>query len=572
MRYEHTEKQAEPPRRGLTAKHVLLILIIVGVAFRVASLVNRDVGFDANYYLTMGQSLVKHGEFWMPWGDPSNLNGVPSYSHHISPLFPAYLSVFYAAFGSSYDVSKIAALVVSLLAIAVAFWATRDLYGTEKALVAAAIFALDFELIVETGKLYSENMTFLFFTLTMWAIIRGVKNDRYIVLAGLFAGLAYLVRSSLGYFFIIAGIGGFLWRFYYMRWGVLRNKWYLAAIAIFLGFVGGWGLRNIYRFGWPNWETSASIQATVGGALSQPVLYFELILLLVPFFVFVLLMYGAFWLPELRSTVRRLKDEQISGLWLAVFLIPFIALFISGALSIGETQKGVSLFWRDRVRYIFYAFIPLVWLGIREVDFRLNRSLGELVAGLKIPFSAVKLRFREILRNRLWLGAMAFLLVAAVVSLLTMGGWLAAFLFMAIPAVIFRSPRKRFAIFLAVLLVFSVEAGTAEVRFAAPRAAMDVNSMLKPGEVVAVDGPTWNQVYFLYPFVSDAENRVFSYQDHPSASYIFSYNTSGTYPGYTAIGNYSDESRGGLISEGWAALFGHTTLVTKLTVVLWKHN
>jgi len=561
------------PRGGrITAKHILLVLIIIGLAFRVTSLVNRDLGFDANYYLTMGQSLLKHGEFYMPWGDPSNLNGLPQYSHHISPLFPAYLSVFYAFFGSSYAISQLASFVISALGLVAVYRATRDLYGSANALVATAIFALDFELIVETGKIYSENMTFLFFTLTMWAIIRGVKDDRYIVFAGLFAGLAYSVRSSLGYFFIVAGLAGFLWRFYYMRWAVLKNKWYMLAIAVFLCFVGGWGLRNLYRFGWPNWETSAAIQSTLASAFSEPVQYLTLVVLLVPFFVLILLMYGAYMLPELKSSVRNIRDEQVSGLWLAVFLVPLIALFVSGALSLSETQRGVPLYWRDRVRYIFYAFLPLVWLGIRKVDFRLDRSLGEILRGLKFPLSAVKVRIGEILRSRKWLVGIGGILLGAVVALLTMGGWLAAFLFMAVPALVFRSPRKRIAVFLAVLLVFAIEAGTGEVKFAAPKVGTDVNSLLAPGEVVAVDGVNYHQFYFLYPFISDAENRIVSYQDNPNAQYLVSYNVTRTYAGYSWNASYYDESEGGWISQTWAMLWGQTTHVSTLTIKLWKHD
>ena len=555
----------------VTAKHVLIALIVLGLAFRVTSLMNRDLGFDANYYLTMGQSLLKHGEFYMPWGDPSNLNGVPQYSHHISPLFPAYLSMFYALFGSSYAISQLASFVISAVGLILIYRATKDLYGSASALVATAIFALDFELIVETGKIYSENMTFLFFTLTMWAIIRGVKDDRYIVFAGLFAGLAYSVRSSLGYFFIVAGVAGFLWRFYYMRWAVFKNKWYMLAIAIFLAFVGGWGLRNLYHFGWPNWETSTAIQSTLLNAFSQPIQYLTLVVLLVPFFVLILLMYGAYMLPELKSSIRRIRDEQVSGLWLAVFLVPFIALFVSGALSLGETQKGVSLYWRDRVRYIFYAYLPLVWIGVRGVDFRLDRPLGEIVRGLRFPLAAIGARINEILHNRKWLIGICAILLGAVVSLLTMGGWLAAFLIMAVPALFFRSPRKRFAIFLAVLLVFAIEAGTAEVKFAAPKVGTDVNNMLAAGEVVAVDGVNYHQFYFLYPFVTNAENRIVSHQDYPDASYLVSYFVNKTYAGYTWNASYYDESQGGWISQTWAVLWGQTTHVSTLTIKLWKH-
>jgi len=567
-----TTKEPESSTKfKFTVKHMLLFLIIIGVIFRITSLQNRDVGFDANYFLTMGQTFADKGEFYLPWGDPSNLNGLPSFSHHMSPLYPAYLGSFYVIFGESYLVPKIASLLMSLFTLIIIYWTSKDLFGKERGIVVATIFALDYELIIETGKLYSENMTLLFFALTMWAIIRGVKDDRYISLAGLFAGLAYLTRASLGYFFIIAGIGGFLWRFYYMRWDVFRNKWYLIGIAIFLGIVGGWGLRNLYHFGWPNWETSAALQNTILYAFSRPVDYFILIVLLVPFFIFIIMSYGAFWFPELRTSLKRIKDEQVSGLWLAVFLVPFIALFVSGALSLDETEKGVSLFWRDRVRYLLYAFLPLIWLAVREVNFHLNKPIRQIFSRSRFSLSIIRERISEILKNRLWLFSIIILFIAGIVSLLTMGGWLAAFLFMAIPAMFFRSSRKRLAIFLAVLLVFSIEGGTGEVKFAAPSVGSDLDSMLAPGEIVAVNASSWHQYYFLYPFIENAEDRIFPLETYPNATYIISYFVEVNYYGYENIASYYDESKGGLISEALAMLSGSTTRVTKLTIVLWKH-
>jgi hypothetical protein len=122
-----------------------------------------------------------------------------------------------------------------------------------------------------------------------------------------------------------------------------------------------------------------------------------------------------------------------------------------------------------------------------------------------------------------------------------------------------------------VLLVFSIEAGTAEVKFAAPKVGADINSMLAPGEAVAVDGVNYHQFYFLYPFVTDGENRIVSHQDYPDAPYLVSYNVSRTYVGYEWNVSYYDESQGGWISQAWAMLWGQTTRVSTLTIRLWKH-
>ena len=520
----------------------------------------------------MGESLGRHGEFVLPYGDASEYTGVPSYSHHYSPLFPAYLAAVYSIFGSSILASRMAALVMSLLAVAVVIWATKDLYGLEKALVAGAIVSIDYELIIETGKVYSESMTLVFFTLTMWAILRGVKNDRYIVLAGFFASLAYLARSALGYFFIIAGVGGFLWRFYYMRWKVFTNKYYMIAIGIFLVTVGAWSLRNVSRFGWPNWETSLIFQRGVAGAWSDPLRYLSFIVVLIPFFILILGTYAAFWLPELRASLRRIKNEEVSGLWLAIVLVPFTLLFIAGVQSFFESQHGLPPFLRDRYRYLVFAFVPIVWLAVRNVDFRLNTPLTAILKKTGIGLAAIKSRGYEIARNREWLLAIVLVSVAGVASLIIVGGWLAAFLLVAVPALLFRSPRKRLAIFLAILLAFSAEASTGTVKFSASTLGADLNSLLGPTDVVAVDNATGHELYLLFPYIGNAEDRVVPYRTHQNAPYLVSYVIGKNYENYAKIGYYYDEIKGGWISQAIAYLRGSDTETRTLTAVLWKHN
>jgi len=571
LQKESHDGAGKPRRGGLTAKHVLIALIVIGLVLRVGSFVNRDPEFDANYFITMARSLPLHGEFIMPWGDPSEYTGVPTYSHHYSPLFPVWLDLFFTAFGSSEVVAEAAGYVMSLLALVVIIWTTRNLYGWQRALVVGAIFALDYELIIESGKLYTENMSFLFFTLTMWAILKGLKNDRYIALAGLFAGLAYLCRSALGYFFIIAGVGGFLWRFYYMRWSVFKNKWYLLAIAIFGGIVGGWSLRNVARFGWPNWETSLTFQRTAAQALSDPLRYTGLMLLLAPFFVMVLAMYAFYWLPELRGSLRKWKDEEISGLWLAVFLVPFTLLFIAGMQSFYETERGLTPFLRDRVRYLIFAFLPLVWLAVRSVDFHLDKPLSAILRGWIGSMASIRSRISNVIHGRGSLAALTIVTTSAVITLFAVGGWLAAFLFPAILAVFFRSPRKRLAVFLAVLLLFSVEAGTAQVKFAAADAGTQINSLVEMDQPIVVDCVGWHEFYMLVPFVTDAEDRLVRYQAGDGAPYILSYLTNRTYADYSEFGQYYDVNVGGWISQAFAFVRGSTTEVKSLAIKIWKH-
>src|SRR5207249_2886917 len=93
------------------------------------------------------------------------------------------------------------------------------------------------------------------FTLTLLGILKSLQSEPYILVAGLGAGLAYLTRSSIGPFFVVAGLAGLAWRFHYQKWRALANGWYLGAIALFAAPVLWWANRNVTTFGgYPAWE------------------------------------------------------------------------------------------------------------------------------------------------------------------------------------------------------------------------------------------------------------------------------------------------------------------------------
>jgi len=213
----------------------------------------------------------------------------------------------------------------------------------------------------------------------MWAIVRSLKDDRYIVLAGLFAALAYLSRASVGYFFVVAGAGGFLWRFYYRRWKLFTNYWYMLAIAIFLGIAVAWAVRNVLLFGWvqqhvtlfggswyvnvPLWETSSYTRWVQNYAMERPGDWRLALLAKVPLFVAFLAWYAIPFLPESWRATKRIREEETSALWLSVFLVWAIAWAIASMFWVFEKS---SLYWLDNHRYVVIGLLPLAWLILRE--------------------------------------------------------------------------------------------------------------------------------------------------------------------------------------------------------------
>jgi hypothetical protein len=211
--------------------------------------------------------------------------------------------------------------------------------------------------------------------------------------AGLAAGIGYLSKASIGWFFIIAGLGGFLYRLMFRGWGVLRNGWYWAAIGIFALPVAVWSYRNLSLFwdGTPGglidaWQTSGIISGLVATALAHPD---QLVvglagklpvmggLLLLPFVPF---------LDVLWRQLKKWRNEEVFGLWLAIGLIFVLGWFFAAVFWVTDQT---SIWWADNVRYIMPAEIALLWLVVRDQAkpslWRWSICFGVLVAMALLP-------------------------------------------------------------------------------------------------------------------------------------------------------------------------------------------
>lgn len=474
-----------------------LAALAAGVVLRLAAPFLMDFRSDGDTYTAMGHAWAIRHEFLMPYGDVTTwVPTPPGYSNHYPPAYPFYLGIVFSIFGFGLWQAKWAAVVVSLAALGAVYWTTRDLYGRTAAALAGGLLGIEPHLLWVTGSGFSENMVLLFFALTMWAIMRSLKDDRYIVLAGLFAALAYLSRASVGYFFAVAGAGGFLWRFLYHRWKVFTNVWYMLAIAVFLGTAIAWGARNAILFGWhdetvtllgqsmtlhlPLWETSSYTRYAQQLAWEKPDLWRKALLAKIPFFLAFLAWYVIPLLPESWRATKRIREEETSALWLSVFLVWVIAWAIAAMFWVFEQS---SLYWLDNHRYVVIGLLPLAWLLLREA--RPHRA----------------------------------------------------------------SFRARYAILVASLFVAGAATILSPVKFSDLRAAEHMDPYLRPGDEVAVDGGTIK--YAFYAYLSDPRAiQVYGWgSEGYSPEFIVSLKTTGfdwdkrinacqAYDGYTQVGEF----------------------------------
>jgi undecaprenyl-diphosphatase len=359
----------------------LWALIGFGALLRVAAPWQWAVGPDADRYSAMALGLLRTGGFLMPWGDVYS-PGIAGPSHHFPPLYPFILAGFYGVLGFSRDTLRAASIALALAAMAVTYACTRDLYGRSKGLLATAAVAVSPVLVLTTNKAYSENLLLLLFVLALWAILKSLERPWYIVPGAVFAALGYLTKSSMGYFFLIAGLGGLAWRLHWRGWKVLKDPAYLTAIAVFGAAVVAWGWRNYALFG--SWETSSHLTAAYQNAFRHPA---DWALLLVFSFLFLFALgYLVFlaalpWLPTL-AKAPKLASEHDSGLWLAIALPLLLTTLIDSALWLYERD-----FYFHNVRYVSFVLVPLAWLLMRHARpgkatwAALTLSFAILVAG-----------------------------------------------------------------------------------------------------------------------------------------------------------------------------------------------
>jgi 4-amino-4-deoxy-L-arabinose transferase-like glycosyltransferase len=190
------------------------------------------------------------------------------------------------------------------------------------------------------------------------------------VLAGLFAGIGYVSKASIGWFFLIAGLGGVAYRVLFRGWRVLLNRWYWLGILVFAVPVLLWSYRNLSLF-WDGtplgfldaWQTSSAQARDVATAFGQPGLLLVGLAGKLP--MLVVLSAGPFvpLIGGIRAGLRHWREEESFGMWLAIGLIFVMGWFFAAIFWVTEQT---SFIWADPVRYVMPASVPLLWLVVKH--------------------------------------------------------------------------------------------------------------------------------------------------------------------------------------------------------------
>ena len=329
---------------------------------------------DGLHYQRMGQSFLINHEFIVDG----------NYIHHFAPVYPLYLSMFYT-FLPAHVGTQTAVEIIFALSLIVTFMFTRKLYGLTPAFITTGLIATVPTYLFSASRNFTETMVLILYTLTTYFILESLnpEKENRIIAAGVCATLGLLTKSSLGYFFIITGLAGFLWRFYYMKWRVFKKKHYLTAVLVFLVLVLAWTGRNLYRF----WDGSfsnlfvasqtsdyftAAIMHSLGKDFSSVFLQFWFFMVLTMLFM---LSYTWIFSPYVKSSFSRIRDERVSCLWLSIMLPLFIVWLIGAIYFVFENEwmpnLWISYYPVSQIRYLIFTLIrycfiiivPLSWVA-----------------------------------------------------------------------------------------------------------------------------------------------------------------------------------------------------------------
>lgn len=345
------ERSPETPYGGFTP--TALALAGLGLLIRMAGPFWATVGGDGGAYSELASSLVRGKGLTALWGDAvltPTLQPLPS--HHWPPLWPMVLAAFKLA-GVPVPWASVAVGLLGAVAVAAMAW---DLYGKGWGLLSGTAFMVLPRLVTSSATAYSENLVVVLFCAVLWALKRSLKDRRWVVAAGLFAGLGYLSRSTLGFMFVVAAGCGLAWRLRHRgARGTFGDPWYGVGALVFGSMVLAWVWRNVRLFGLRGWSTSTYNDLLVNYALVHPLSLAFIFFVKLPFFAMFVLGYA--WLIPWKRGVRS-EGSELMGL--SILLSVGLGLFMASTYWVGE---GFPIFWPDNERYAIIAAIPILWLA-----------------------------------------------------------------------------------------------------------------------------------------------------------------------------------------------------------------
>src|SRR5437867_5398536 len=177
---------------------------------------------DSTTYLEASRSLI--------------FNGSLRIETSLAPRHPPLMALILAPFGLIFGFNEFAVHLFELsgfTALLALVYAVSQKLGHPFSLIPCTLLSLDPVLYLNMSDGRALCLLMGLALVTLIAVWRGLTDTRWLLIAAVGASLAYLTADTVGYIFVVGGLAGLLWRFYYDRWAIFRNTRYLAAMSLF---------------------------------------------------------------------------------------------------------------------------------------------------------------------------------------------------------------------------------------------------------------------------------------------------------------------------------------------------
>jgi 4-amino-4-deoxy-L-arabinose transferase-like glycosyltransferase len=187
-------------RFNLSKEEYLFLIIIIVSASMLRLWDLGNVGFNGDEAVYSGQSATLAG-------DENSSKFFSIYRAH--PLFLQFIvSIFFANFGISDSVARIAPAIFGILTVIFVYLIGKDLYNKNIAMFAAIVITmLPYHIIISRQVLLDVPLSF-FSTLTLFFVFRYIKQEKkthLLFLIGVSSGLCFLSKE-VGIFVFVASI------------------------------------------------------------------------------------------------------------------------------------------------------------------------------------------------------------------------------------------------------------------------------------------------------------------------------------------------------------------------------
>jgi 4-amino-4-deoxy-L-arabinose transferase-like glycosyltransferase len=184
-----------------------------------------------------------------------------------APVFPLVIAAIYQLFGTSNLAVVLAQVLMSLLTVALTYWLGLRVFSETEAWVGALLFTLSSAPAVYAVFILSETLFALLLVVALLCIVlyRERKRTSWLVVAGIFSGLASLCRPVAAYFPVL--VVGLVWLAKPKNW----HRFLTGIIAFLFAcslVVGPWVWRNMRQLGIPAISTISSYNLLFYNAVS----------------------------------------------------------------------------------------------------------------------------------------------------------------------------------------------------------------------------------------------------------------------------------------------------------------